>query len=92
MKTHLAGVEEEAKEWFSDRIIKETEGQINDVTKKLQTLEKDLKAKETGKDKAAHKKKTKAASDKLNAETKTAKVAVEAREKTSKDARGRAEN
>ncbi|XPS98960.1 hypothetical protein M3J09_008147 [Ascochyta lentis] len=84
MKTHLAGVEKKAKEWFSDRIVKETEGQINDMIKKLQTLEKDLKEKETGKDNAAHEKKAKVASDKLDAEIKTAKAAVEAQEKVVK--------
>lgn len=84
MKTHMEGVEKKAKAWFSDRIVKETEGQINDMIKKLQALEKDLKEKEIGKDKAAHEKTAKAASDKLDAEIKTAKAAVEAQEKVVK--------
>jgi putative ABC transport system ATP-binding protein len=84
MKAHMDGVEKKAKAWFSDRIVKETEGQINDMIKKLQALEKDLKAKEIGKDKATHEKTAKAASDKLDVEIKTAKAAVEAQEKVVK--------
>lgn len=84
MKAYVDGVEKKAKDWFSDYIVKDTEGQINDMIKKLQALEKDLNAKETGKDKAAHEKKAKAASDKLDAEIKTAKAAVEAQEKVVK--------
>jgi hypothetical protein len=84
MKTHVDGVEKKAKAWVSDRIVKETEGQINDMIKKLQALEKDLKAKETGKDKDTHEKTANAASVKLDGEIKTAKAAVEAQEKVVK--------
>ena len=81
MKTHMDGVEKKAKTWFSDRIVKETEGQLDAEIKKLQADLKVLIAKEKGKDANKHEIAAKAAWDKLEVEVKTAKTAVEAQEK-----------
>jgi chromosome segregation ATPase len=87
IEEHLTSVETTAKTWLKDRIEKETEKEIANMIRTLGELEADLKKKENSKDKAAHEKKAKEASDKLDKEIKTAKDAVTTQETVLKNAK-----
>jgi chromosome segregation ATPase len=87
IEEHLTDIETTAKTWLKDRIEKETEKEIANMIGTLGELEADLKKKEISKDKAAHEKKAKEASDKLDKEIKTAKDAVATQETVLKNAK-----
>lgn len=94
MTSHFTAVETAAKKWFNDRILTDTESQIASMITKLSAAEKELIAKEKGKDAKKHADKAKADSEKLDKEivkaqaaAETAKKDVEAKEKALKAAR-----
>lgn len=80
MKSHLLNIETKARAGIRARIEVDTENQLTKTIAELKTKEGDLKKKETGRDKASHEQKAKAASDKLDQEIKTAEAALTAQE------------
>ncbi|KAJ4984185.1 hypothetical protein SVAN01_10293 [Stagonosporopsis vannaccii] len=81
MTSHFTAVEKAAKQWFSDRIVKDTEKQIAAMISTLEKTEKELMAKEKGQDAQKHAEKAKVESERIEKEIVKAQAAVDSAER-----------